>query len=102
MAKIGDKMSKFKVGDRVFLREDSHWVVIGDKCSSNPLNVIGIVLSAMQNSIGLGIRVDWENGITNSYSFHDLKLAYIPDSKLARNLYKSRIETIEGGKIYLK
>ena len=94
-------MSKFKVGDRVLLREDSSFVEDDFPEYANPLGVQGTI---NRNNLreGLYIRVVWDNGEINSYTDIDLDRATIPDSKLARNLYKNKIDKIEDGKIYLK
>lgn len=60
----------FKVGDKVYLREDSEWN-IGD--DSNPLNVIGTVVKLTPDYV-LNYYVRWDNGIRNQYDAKDLVL----------------------------
>jgi hypothetical protein len=94
-------MSKFKVGDRVLLREASRFYEEGYLDVANPLGILGTIEKVKVKG-GLPIQVKWNNGELNAYTEIDLDKATIPDSKLARNLYKNRIKKIEGGLIYLK
>lgn len=61
--------SKFKVGDKVIMSDDSMWYDQGD---FNPANVEGEVIEIQNND--LGIVVKWSNNTSNSYNDHDLLL----------------------------
>lgn len=69
---------KFKIGDRVRLREDH---LYNRRGPSNPLGVVGIVISF--ESISLELRVEWANGFKNSYKHQDLFPATKLDKLLA-------------------
>lgn len=72
-----------KVGDIVELRPDSSWASSGST-PSNPLGIQGTVTSVSTHfSDALGIRVDWANGMVNSYRFTDLTLISSPKDKEA-------------------
>lgn len=58
--------SKFNVGDRVEIRKDSKYYLCGD---NNPRGS-GVVYGFG----GLGVRVKWAAGVTNTYYDTDLKL----------------------------
>ena len=62
--------SKFKVGDKVILSDDSQWHSWTD--FSNPANTEGIITEIKDED--LGIIVEWSNGETNSYNDRDLLL----------------------------
>ena len=57
---------KFKIGDRVRLREDSRW---NDNTVANPFGIEGVI-----QGVGLPIEVLWGNGKTNYYEETDLDL----------------------------
>jgi hypothetical protein len=61
--------SKFKVGDKVLISDDSMWY---DQGNCNPANVEGEIIE-IQNC-DLGIMVKWSNDTTNSYNTQDLLL----------------------------
>jgi hypothetical protein len=75
-------MSKFKVGDRVIIREDSQYYGDG---KYNPVNLIGEVFNIWDTS-PLSISVRWKNNILNHYSPTDLEFAIV-DNKINRVLY---------------
>ena len=57
-------MSKFKVGDKVYLKDGFLPLFNG----ANPLNVIGIIISIKDKNNILPIKVEWKNGYTNIYN----------------------------------
>jgi len=61
--------SKFKVGDKVLISDDSQWYDQGD---SNPANVEGVITEIKNED--LGIYVKWSNDKSNSYNDRDLLL----------------------------
>lgn len=66
-------MSKFKIGDKVMLSEDSYWYEEGAFDDSwNPINTEGVV--ARMSSSPEKIRVVWSNGQWNTYTEEDLIL----------------------------
>jgi hypothetical protein len=83
--------SKFKVGDKVMIGEDSIWYGVED--TWNPINTDGII-SDIKNC-DLGIYVAWSNGETNSYNERDLVLvgaeqkSYIDDNQLKQYSMKA-------------
>ena len=62
--------SKFKVGDKVIMSDDSSWHSWTD--FSNPANTEGIITEIKDED--LGIIVKWSNDETNSYNDRDLVL----------------------------
>jgi hypothetical protein len=83
--------SKFKVGDKVMISDDSIWYGVED--TWNPINTDGII-SDIKNC-DLGIYVAWSNGETNSYNERDLVLvgaeqkSYIDDNQLKQYSMKA-------------
>ena len=69
---------KFKIGDRVVIREDSKW--FGDDVNYNPTNLIGEVVHVRElTNVGefecqFKYEVLWDNNHTNGYTEIDLKL----------------------------
>lgn len=62
----------FKIGDKVYLREDSVW---NDSSENNPLNMVGVVEDIHPELIeedDLPINVRWQNGDINTYNCWDL------------------------------
>jgi hypothetical protein len=82
--------SKFKVGDRVRIDENSCWY---DQGNSNPINTDGVITDFIDED--LGIMVNWSNGETNSYNERDLILvgaeqeSYIDDNQLKQYSMKA-------------
>lgn len=69
LAPTKEREMKFKIGDKVYLREDSLW---NNGSAANPLNVVGTIDEDNYDDYG----VMWSNGIHNSsYSDYDLVLA---------------------------
>ena len=62
--------SKFKVGDKVMMSEDSSWHSWTD--FNNPANVEGVITEIKDED--LGIIVKWSNDTSNSYNTQDLVL----------------------------
>jgi hypothetical protein len=62
--------SKFKVGDKVMISDDSSWLSWSD--FSNPANTVGTVTEIKDED--LGIIVKWSNDEKNSYNDRDLVL----------------------------
>jgi len=62
--------SKFKVGDKVMISEDSQWHSWTEW--NNPANTEGTITEIRDED--LGIIVKWSNGETNSYNERDLLL----------------------------
>lgn len=62
--------TKFKVGDKVMISDDSQWHSWSD--FNNPANTEGIILEI--NDEDLGIVVEWPNKLSNSYNERDLLL----------------------------
>jgi hypothetical protein len=62
--------SKFKVGDKVMISDDSSWLSWSD--FSNPANTEGVVTEIKDED--LGIIVKWSNDEKNSYNDRDLVL----------------------------
>jgi hypothetical protein len=91
--------SKFKIGDKVMISDDSSWLSWSD--FSNPANTVGIVTEIKDED--LGIIVKWSNDEKNSYNDRDLVLAeqesYIDDNQLKQYSMKaivvSNIEQIK-------
>ena len=83
--------SKFKVGDKVMISDDSIWYGVED--TWNPIDTDGII-SDIKNC-DLGIYVAWSNGETNSYNERDLVLvgaeqkSYIDDNQLKQYSMKA-------------
>ena len=83
--------SKFKVGDKVMISDDSIWY--GVENTWNPIDTDGII-SDIKNC-DLGIYVAWSNGETNSYNERDLVLvgaeqkSYIDDNQLKQYSMKA-------------
>lgn len=73
-----EEMEKFEIGDEVLLRPASEWVGTGGEDTSNPVNVVGKIVSYDQYQLDrgyLGIHVEWANGKVNSYRDADLIFA---------------------------
>lgn len=71
----GGEMEKFEIGSEVLLRPDSCWVGTGPEYTSNPVNVIGVVIRYDERDLErghLGIHVEWANGKINVYREEDL------------------------------
>lgn len=71
----------FKIGDKVYLREDSEW---NDSSENNPLNMVGVVEDIHSELIeedDLPINVRWQNGDINTYNCWDL----MPEEEYLRN-----------------
>ena len=91
--------SKFKIGDKVMISDDSSWLSWSD--FSNPANTVGTVTEIKDED--LGIIVKWSTDETNSYNDRDLVLAeqesYIDDNQLNQYSMKaivvSNIEQIK-------
>jgi len=62
---------QFKVGDKVQIKKSSQYY--GDGDSSNPININGRV-TCNSGSSDHNISVDWDNGSSNVYNEHDLKV----------------------------
>ena len=62
--------SKFKIGDKVMISDDSSWLSWSD--FSNPANTVGTVTEIKDED--LGIIVKWSTDETNSYNDRDLLL----------------------------
>ena len=62
--------SKFKIGDKVMISDDSSWLSWSD--FSNPANTVGTVTEIKDED--LGIIVKWSNDEKNSYNDRDLVL----------------------------
>ena len=62
--------SKFKVGDKVMISDDSSWHSWTD--FSNPANTEGIITEIKDEDLGLIVK--WSNDETNSYNERDLVL----------------------------
>ena len=69
LAEAEQTESKFKVGDKVMISDDSIWY---DQGNNNPANVEGIITEIKDED--LGIIVKWPNDETNSYNGRDLVL----------------------------
>jgi hypothetical protein len=91
--------SKFKVGDKVMISDDSSWLSWSEW--NNPANTVGTITKI--KDCDLGIHVKWSNDEENSYNDHDLVLAeqesYIDDNQLNQYSMKaivvSNIEQIK-------
>ncbi len=83
--------SKFKVGDKVMISDDSIWY--GVENTYNPIDIDGVITKII--NCDLGIHVDWSNGESNSYNDHDLVLvgaeqkSYIDDNQLKQYSMKA-------------
>ncbi|MEK0324111.1 MAG: AAA family ATPase [Nitrosopumilus sp.] len=65
-------MTKLELNDRVIISEDSeYW---GAPMPSNPRDVIGTVTNINVENLGYPLRVEWDNGHSNSYDYCDLEL----------------------------
>jgi hypothetical protein len=62
--------SKFKIGDKVMISDDSQWHSWTD--FSNPANTEGIIKEIKDEDLGIIVR--WANDETNSYNDRDLIL----------------------------
>jgi hypothetical protein len=62
--------TKFKVGDKVMISDDSQWHSWSD--FNNPANTEGTIVEI--NDEDLGIVVEWPNKLSNSYNERDLLL----------------------------
>jgi hypothetical protein len=62
--------SKFKIGDKVMISDDSSWLSWSD--FSNPANTVGTVTEIKDED--LGVIVEWSNDERNSYNDRDLVL----------------------------
>ncbi len=78
--------SKFKVGDKVKIANDSEWYEPGNKF--NPIDTVGEITQISKGY--LGINVEWDDEITNSYNECDLVLAkqesYIDVTEKIKNM----------------
>jgi hypothetical protein len=101
---------RFKVGDRVRVLE-------GHESSEHEIDrdyigKIGTVADIYIDKVDLvmddvSLNTHWTTNLKKNtaeefFMNEDIELVTIPDSKLARNLYKNNIEKIEDGKIHLK
>jgi hypothetical protein len=87
---------EFKVGDKVVISKKSKFY--GDHYS-NPTDVEGTIVKIKDNDDDFGIyntldiRVEWDNGMKNSYRTEDLELAqqqsYIHDNQNDKNMNKA-------------
>jgi hypothetical protein len=68
--KQSETESKFKIGDKVILSDDSQWHSWSD--FNNPADTEGTILEI--NDEDLGIVVEWSNDTSNSYNERDLLL----------------------------
>jgi hypothetical protein len=62
--------SKFKIGDKVMISDDSSWLSWSD--FSNPANTVGTITEIKDED--LGVIVEWSNDERNSYNDRDLVL----------------------------
>ncbi len=69
---------KFKIGDRVILREDHPF----DRDYENPLGIVGTVIIDNDDMSSLVLSVRWSNGAVNSYDHEHL----LPATKLDKLL----------------
>jgi hypothetical protein len=74
---------RFKVGDKVILREDS---IFNNGYFNNPIFEVGEVVLIKQIIYGLPINVKWKTGFTNSYKESDLQ-HIVYNCKLNKVLY---------------
>ena len=84
---------KFKVGDRVRVVADM-FATAHEESKKGSIGTIVERDVVVHNWYRLDIGYE--------YMEHWLEIAYVQDSKLARNLYKNQIDKIEDGKIWLK
>jgi hypothetical protein len=87
--------SKFKVGDKVIMSDDSSWHSWTD--FSNPANTEGIITEIKDED--LGIIVKWSNDQTNSYNERDLLLV---TGKAKSKSYISGVEGKDSNQLKLK
>ena len=87
--------SKFKVGDKVILSDDSQWHSWTD--FSNPANTEGIITEIKDED--LGIIVKWPNDETNSYNGRDLLLI---TGKAKSKSYIDGVEDKDSNQLKLK
>lgn len=76
---------KFKIGDRVYLREDSEFADPRDR--ANPIGVAGTILRGIEDNWCL---VEWDNYTNNTYpafGSRDLKHARVANTSIARKMY---------------
>ena len=80
-------MSKFKVGDKVYLNPTSKYIDLFGPTEIDPLGVIGTITEYEEFTFGNdSITVEWGNGCDNYYNIKCLRIARIRNSKLARKL----------------
>lgn len=95
-----EKMGKIAIGDKVTLNPTSEFVSTGSEDTSNPLNVVGTVIRYDVHDLEsdrLGIHVQWENGLINSYRDRDLRLVGstgVSTPRKAKQKPKRRQQTI--------
>ena len=87
--------SKFKVGDKVILSDDSQWHSWTD--FSNPANTEGIITEIKDED--LGIIVKWSNDEINSYNDRDLLLV---TGKAKSKSYIDGVEDKDSNQLKLK
>lgn len=81
------KMGKIAIGDKVTLNPTSEFVSTGGEDTSNPLNTVGTVIRYDERDLecgNLGIHVEWDNGLINSYRDRDLRLVGTTPRKAKR------------------
>ena len=62
--------TRFKIGDRVLIREDSKHFTSSER---NPMDVEGVIIEFKFDRNDYTIRVKWDNGYKNVYRDIDLK-----------------------------
>jgi len=87
--------SKFKVGDKVILSDDSQWHSWTD--FSNPANTEGIITEIKDEDLGLIVK--WSNDEINSYNGRDLLLV---TGKAKSKSYIDGVEDKDSNQLKLK
>ena len=87
--------SKFKVGDKVILSDDSQWHSWTD--FSNPANTEGIITEIKDEDLGLIVK--WSNDEINSYNDRDLLLV---TGKAKSKSYIDGVEDKDSNQLKLK
>ena len=87
--------SKFKVGDKVILSDDSQWHSWTD--FSNPANTEGIITEIKDEDLGLIVK--WSNDEINSYNNRDLLLV---TGKAKSKSYIDGVEDKDSNQLKLK